>query len=252
MNLKLGLKLWSENKNYINEAIKLFEIGIYDYIELYVVPNSYKKHINIWSDLKTPFIIHAPHFKHELNLAKKEYEKRNLELIKETQQFANKLDADKIIVHPGINGDIKETSRQIKMINDSRILIENMPHFSLIPDLNCNGAFIKEIKYILNYNKVGFCLDIGHGIYAANAQKINPLDYLKKLIQLKPKMYHLTDGDYNGRYDFHLHFKKGNFPTRDIVDMLPADALITVETKKDDQDNLDDFVRDIKILKSLI
>ncbi len=251
MNLKLGLKLWSKNKNYTNEAVKLFKDSIYDYIELYTVPGSYKKYINIWSDLKIPFIIHAPYFKHRLNLAKKEYGKKNLQLIKEAQQFADKLNTDKIIVHPGIGGDIKETSRQIKIISDSRIIIENMPYFALVQGLICNGAVIDEIKYILTHNKIGFCLDIGHAICSANAQKIKPEDYLKKLIQLRPIMYHLTDGDHAGKYDRHDHLGKGNFPLKDILNMLPANAQVTIETKKDSIEDLNDFVKDVAILKKL-
>ena len=38
---KLGLKLWSINTDvYYEEAKKLYEKKLFDYIELYVVPNS--------------------------------------------------------------------------------------------------------------------------------------------------------------------------------------------------------------------
>lgn len=41
--MKIGLKLWSINTDMINKAIKLYEQNYFDYIELYVVPDSYDK-----------------------------------------------------------------------------------------------------------------------------------------------------------------------------------------------------------------
>ncbi|OGD63337.1 hypothetical protein A2160_02530 [Candidatus Beckwithbacteria bacterium RBG_13_42_9] len=250
---RLGLKLWSTNEYYKAEALRLFKKGVCDYIELYAVPNSYLRYINIWSKLEIPFVIHAPHFLGGgLNLAKKECKRKNLKLIKEAQQFADKLKADKIIVHPGIDGDIKETTRQLQFINDSRILIENLPYYSIKNNLMCNGATIEELNWIFNNCPVGFCLDIGHAIYAANAQKVNPLNYLKQLIQLKPNIYHLVDGNYSGVHDRHDHFGKGSFPLEDIIALLPSDAMITIETKKDSPHNLNGFIEDIKLLKSYL
>jgi hypothetical protein len=47
----IGLKLWSTNENYIEEAKRLFDNGIYQYIELYVIPNSFEK-IDLWKDTR--------------------------------------------------------------------------------------------------------------------------------------------------------------------------------------------------------
>ena len=70
--MKLGLKLWSINTDfYLKEAVKLYEKGIYDYIELYVVPESLDT-LSEWKKLKIPFIIHHSHFAQGFNLAKAE------------------------------------------------------------------------------------------------------------------------------------------------------------------------------------
>ena len=45
---RYGLKLWSINKNYINAAKSLYEKNIYDYIELYAVPNSFDEYAALW------------------------------------------------------------------------------------------------------------------------------------------------------------------------------------------------------------
>ena len=93
MKYKLGLKLWSINTDaYYNEAIRLYEQGVYDYIELYVVPNTLET-LPQWKKLKIPFIIHNAHFMQHFNLAKKEQEIFNRDIYLQTKQFADELDA---------------------------------------------------------------------------------------------------------------------------------------------------------------
>ena len=61
MAYRLGLKLWSVNTDYYyEEAKRLYSEGVFDYIELYVVPNTLDT-LPRWKELEIPFIIHAPH-----------------------------------------------------------------------------------------------------------------------------------------------------------------------------------------------
>ena len=248
---KFGLKLWSINDNYIKEAIRLHEQGIYDYIELYAIPETYSSHINLWKALGIPFVIHAPHFSDGLNLAKKESRDNNLRLISETRKFADALKADKIIVHPGIAGKIEETIRQLKEINDPRFLIENKPYYALNNGLICNGASFKEIKAILKNAGTGFCLDIGHAFCAARGLNEEPMDFLEKFLRLTPEMFHLTDGDYSSKHDRHDHFGRGNYDLKSIVEIIPGEAMVTIETVKDSKNNLNDFKQDVKFIRKL-
>ena len=69
---KIGLKLWNTNTDfYLSEAQKLFEKKVFDYIELYIVPNNLDK-LDKWKKLNIPFDIHAPHYAHGMNLSKKD------------------------------------------------------------------------------------------------------------------------------------------------------------------------------------
>ncbi len=248
---KFGLKLWSTNRNYLVEAKKLYDKKIFDYIELYVIPGSCDGYLKLWKDLEIPYVLHAPHFRDGVNLAKKERENDNKKLIGEAQRFADKLGADKIIVHPGIDGDINETARQLKNICDNRILVENKPYHAIGSDLICNGTTPEEIKLVMNEAKVGFCLDIGHAICSAKAHGEEYLSYLREFIALKPAIYHLTDGDVNQFRDEHRHIGQGNYDMGAILKMIPAEAMITIETNKDSNDNLSDFKKDIEVLKVL-
>lgn len=248
---KLGLKLWSINDNYVEKAKRLYDNGNYDYIELFSVPDSFNDYIYLWKSLNIPFLIHAPHFMHGVNFAKEECFEQNIKRAREAQNFADELNAEYIIFHPGIAGKTEETVRQLNIISDSRSLIENKPYFTVLGDgYICNGNSPEEIKYIIDNAKVGFCLDIGHCFCSANAKNIKPYDYLKEFLELNPKMFHLTDNDFLSSIDKHWHFGEGNFDVKKILKHLTLKSKITLETRKNSKENLDDFVEDVKVIKN--
>ncbi|EKE02079.1 MAG: AP endonuclease [uncultured bacterium] len=247
-----GLKLWSINENYVEQAKKLYDNGVYDYIELYSVPNSYNRFAKIWKSLEIPYIIHAPHFMSGLKLSKREFFENNMILAEEAKRYADLLNAKFIIFHPGIDGDIDESIHQLNKIDDNRILVENKPYYAVKEKLVCNGNSPEEIKHIMENTGVGFCLDIGHAICAANTRKIEPMNYIKDFLKLNPNMYHLTDGQYESEKDRHDHFGKGNYDIKSILGIIPEPATITIETYKDYQDSLDDFKEDIMFLRNCL
>lgn len=257
--MKLGLKLWSINTDfYLYEAIKLFECNIYDYIELYVVPKSneeLKKWNIVQKNHNIPFIIHCPHFAHGFNLAKSEKKESNLKIYKEVKQFADELNSNYIIFHGGIDGKIEETAKQLASFKESRALIENKPYKALPNKMNgdfCRGYNIEEIKHVIEIANCGFCLDFGHAICSANSQQKNIYDYCKEFMKLSPKMFHLTDcQDITSVYDSHPHLGTGQLDIEKIKQILPKDAIITLETVKNSKENLDDFIEDVKWLKNL-
>ena len=247
---KYGLKLWSTNLNYLNAAVQLYARGVYDFIELFVVPGTKLEFCSAWEVLRIPYIIHAPHYDKGVNLSRHDQLVTNMDHVRETIAFADALAADTIIFHPGIEGDICETVKQLKQIADSRIVIENKPHFGRNNEI-CIGSTPDEIRFIMDNTKVGFCMDIGHAICAANAKQIPPMDMLQDLLVLSPRIFHLTDGLRDSLYDRHDHFGKGDYDIPTLLGLLPANAIITVETDKDDCTRLNDFERDIMFLKSL-
>lgn len=252
---KLGLKLWSINTDsYFEEAKRLYKMNIYDYIELYIVPNSLKT-LNKWKELTIPFIIHCPHFAHGFNLAKVEKIKSNFAIYKEVKQFADELDAEYIIFHGGIDGNIKETAKQLANLNEPRALIENKPMIALPNKMGgefCRGYNIEEIKLVKETANCGFCLDFGHAICAANSIKKNCYSYINDFMELNPTMFHLTDNeDMTSVYDSHPHLGTGQLDLNKIKQFLPINAIITLETVKNSKDNIDDFIEDTKWLKNL-
>jgi len=248
--ISIGLKLWSINDYYIEDAQRLYQNGLYQYIELYSVPNSYSQFIECWAHLNIPYIIHAPHSNSGLNLSKYTYCEQNLAYAKEAFAFADRLHAPIVIFHPGIDGDISETVRQLKEISDSRIVIENKPYYTMDAKMICNGYSPEQIAYVMKETGVGFCLDIGHAIFVANALKTKPIEFLDRFLELKPTMYHLSDGDFTGVTDQHLHYGQGTFPITQILKHLPKPFQLTIETNKDYRDRLCDFEEDARSLLS--
>lgn len=252
--MKLGLKLWSKNTDfYFEEAKKLFQEGWFDYIELYVVPetlSSLEKWKILKNDFDIPFTLHAPHFIHGVNLANPLNETLNLEVFKEVAQFIEELEAEYVVVHSGIEGDIDETIRQLKIIKPKKMLIENKPFVAPLRDNRiCRGAIIEEISKVIDDTGCGFCLDIGHAICTANSLQLEPYGFLEKFNELKPTCYHLSDNFVDRELDKHLHFGQGNYDLRRIFDIINLDKNIAIEANKNSKENLDDFIEDVKCLK---
>lgn len=247
--IKIGLKLWSTNTSFHTEILELYEKGYFSYIELFAVPESKKIVREFWKKIDIPYIIHAAHSMTGLNFSKKEMLNRNFVLADEAKYFADELKADKIIFHPGIDGELEETIHQINLIKDSRFLIENKPALGLNAE-KCIGSSIHEIQTIINECGCRFCLDFGHAIAAANTYKIEPLQYCKDFMYLKPVIFHLTDGDYTSEKDHHFHYGLGTFPLTEIFELIPDSSFVTNEAKRDSQDSLKEIIRDTEYSKS--
>jgi sugar phosphate isomerase/epimerase len=252
MMKKLGLKVFSINRQYCDVAAQLYRKGVYDYIELYTVPQSFDDMISIWKNLNIPYVVHAPHFKHGMNLARKDHEAINRKLYEEAARFADALNAKYIIFHPGIGGDIQETGRQIKKFLDKRIIIENKPYHA-VSDKNtiCNGYLPADIDLVMREGGCGFCFDVGHCFCAANALGKQLFDFFDEFLRLKPVMVHVSDNDAATTVDGHRHFGGGSYNMAKVWEKLPSDIMVTIETDKDSQDSLDDFVKDVVYLKDL-
>jgi deoxyribonuclease IV len=251
---KIGLKLWSTNEQYVHEAIRLYEHGFCDYIELFAVPKSFEHYVGLWAAVKKKtnimMIIHAAHLREGVNLAQSPCFENNMVLAREALAFADELGALSVIFHPGTNGQWQETCRQISHIHDARIAIENKPYF-VSPELICNGATYEEVKSIIDATRASFCCDIGHAVCAANALHQDPREYVKRFLSLQPRMFHLADGDWCGVYDQHDHLGHGSFKLNELLRLLPENSMITLEPAHDSDHSLVDFESDAAYVRML-
>ncbi len=256
MQFKIGLKLWSSNAEiFRKEAVRLYNEGVYDFIELMVIPDTLDT-LDKWAELNIPYILHNPHYSQGFDFSNIEKREYNRKIYENTKRFADRLNADKIVFHGGIGGDINETVIQLRELREPRALIENKPlvvRGDKFVGMHCIGARIEEIKFIMDSTGCGFCLDFGHAICAANALGVDYNEFLDELIELEPDMYHLTDlDDITSIYDSHTHLNHGVLDIVNMISKTDNGKCITFETEKSYNDNLSDFEQEIKWLKGNI
>jgi len=248
-NIKYGLKLWSHNEKYLVPAEELFRKGIYDYIELYIVPGTYENFISKWRGLDIPFVIHCTHSEHGFNLAESDKVQNNLKMFSEVKAFCDQLNAQFIIFHPGVEGTIESTINQVKRINDERLLVENKPYISMVGQL-CQGSLYEELAIIIESCKIGFCLDVAHAINTAFHLKVDCYKYLEKLVSLSPRVIHISDEKMGVRHDNHLSIGEGDFDFKTIAKIISSSnaSHLTLETSKKSE-QLSCFVKNLEAVK---
>lgn len=252
----IGIKIWSTNDFYIDLLKGMYANKVFDYIELFVEPGSLE-YIDKWKALDIPFIIHAPHSYAGLNFSQKEMRKGNQLLVDEVCKYFECLLPRYVIYHPGINGEISET---IKQINDMSSIYKSLFDISIIENKpavgikseECVGSTVNEIKKIITETSLGFCYDIGHSFCAASSNQVDRWTQMMQFISLGPVMYHLSDGITTSEVDKHLNYGFGDYDLKKIIEMIPDESIISIETNKKSKENLEDFVSDVNFLRSMI
>lgn len=247
MNINLGLKLWSTNKDIIENAKKLIIGDIFQYIELTPIPDT---SLEPFLDLSIPYIIHITTENNGLNISDSSKIQLNLKLINECICWADKLKAKYLILHPGY-GSIENALDFLDNIGDKRILIENMPKVG-INDEKMIGYNPNQIKELIGH-KFSFCLDLNHAIKAAASLDIHYKDLIEDFLGLKPKLFHIADGIANYEKDEHLNFGQGNYDIELIMDLVKKYSenkiCITLETPRK---SFDDDKKNAEIIRKII
>ncbi len=248
--INLGLKLGSRDTRYTDELLRYYNEGVFQYIELFALSGRYDETVSYWKQFDIPFGIHAPHSAAGLNLASSTDREANKPKIAEAVRFADALRAEYIIFHSGTNGQTDEVVRQLSPFADGRFLIENKPVRGL-DGSSCVGSTYDDLKLIIDRigKGCGFCLDFGHAICAARTLGKDPMAFIGELTGLRPRVYHLTDGDYQSELDSHLHYGAGSFPLKDLLALVPDGGMVTNEAKRSDNKGLREFFKDAEMLK---
>lgn len=250
--MKLGLKLYSTEVELIPEAQKLRMQDLFDFLELYVVPNSYSNTISNWKHFDVSFIIHAPHTAHGVNLANFELRKSNMEIYQEVKHFCDSLNSKYIIAHGGSDGTLEEVIYQLGMIEDDRIRLENKPMKGLNGEI-CRGCSPEEFRKIYECGVLkGTVLDFGHAIYYSAACGLDYHRVIKEFIKYSPSVFHLSDGIYSSHTDIHLNFGKGEFNMRELISFIPQDAMLSIETPRNSKGRFQEFVEDVRSLQEVL
>jgi deoxyribonuclease-4 len=249
MKIKIGLKLWSTNSNLLEEAKELIVNDIFQYIELMPIP---KTEILPFLDQlsNVPYIIHITTEKHGVNISDKNKEEYNLKTIDNCISWADKLNVKYLVLHPGF-GSANDTIEFLNSINDKRILIENMPKVGLNGE-KMIGYTPEQIENLVG-NKFGLCLDLNHAIKAAVSLKRPYREFIEEFLELKPKMFHISDGRLNIEKDEHLNIGEGDYDFEFLMGCAKINnqTYITLETPRLNQETLEEDVMNITALKKM-
>lgn len=248
--MRYGLKIRSTTQNLFAGAADLVHQGVFDFIELALIPGfSQAKIVKSLSGL--PMTFHAPHERHGVNLAIETL--LNEKFIAPTLILANKVAAQRIIFHPGIHGTLEMLRNNLGAIHDPRMLIENMPYRCLeeLGGGTCMGATFKELE-ILKKNGYTFCLDFGHAFKSALSQEKDPYDFIRELFSLDPVHFHLCDVGSGIEYDEHRNLGEGELNIKWIKKMLEKikDPWLVFETPKEGK-GLENDVRNLEYFKNV-
>lgn len=237
--IKFGLKLWSINTDLIEEAEEILKEENFNYIELTFIPGS---DIKPFLDRKVEYILHLPTGRHGVNIGDFKKIEENLKIIREGLEWADKLNARYAILHPGY-GELKDVETFLGNIDDDRILLENMPVYGLDYE-DMVGSSKKELNQLMD-EKFGFCFDLNHAVKAAISLNKNYKEYIKDLLKLNPKMFHVADGKLDYERDEHLDIGEGEYDWNFLLDIIKRcnSKYVTLETPRE---NLEDDIKNLK------
>lgn len=252
---QFGLKLGIGEVPLIPAAQRLWKEGRYDFLELYVPIGAKPLDAENWTWYDGILVLHAPHAAGGFNFAQAGMRESNLRCLETLERLRQRMSPAMMVFHPGLDGDIGEMFRQIDMVRvefpglHRVMLMENKPHFGLRGEI-CLGASASEMHEILDATGCGFCLDVRHAVaYAAWAER-DWRDALGELAALEPRLWHVADGALADRVDSHNHIGEGNLPWREIAAFWNEKTLVTVECEKSPAMRLNDFLTDLRHLRT--
>lgn len=216
--IKYGLKLWSCNKQWFNQAIALFESGKIDFIELYIVPelnfSADSERFKFFKDIAVfkgiPVSIHSPHHAHKFNVF--QLDAAEIKLFREqvigTADFLN---SRFIVLHAGVGRSRRIFKENTAKLYDRRLLIENMSRVGLGGKIDF-GYSLDELRFIKDDCGFNICFDFVHAVKTALSEKRSHKDFIKKLVaELKPAYFHICGTKFDKLEDEHLNLFDGDF-----------------------------------------
>ena len=203
--MKFGIKVYKYTKE-----LEEFE-NLADFIEVMAIE---KGDYSFFKNLKIPVIIHSQHQIFGVNNADPVKREKNLSSINFARKLADMTGAKKIILHPGqVNNENcseKEAVDFIKILDDKRIIIENLParggSLCTIPE---------ETERFMKLTEKGLCFDINHAIETCIYLKKDYLQMIKEFLMLKPKHYHIGGQKLDG--SSHLNFSESEVDLKKII-----------------------------------
>ena len=247
--IKYGLKLWSKNKEWFPKAISLYNEGIIDFIEFFIVPNTLRE-VEILKEV--PIVIHAPHFTFGFNISNLTEDSLSIfkEQVIKTADFFN---SEYIIVHAGVGKEQEVFQENVAKLQDKRILIENMPRRGFVAsdgDL-CFGSTVDDLEFIKKECGLDICFDFSHACSSAFSQGLDYKEYISTLLEkLNPFYFHISGNEKETEQDKHMNLYESAIDIKWMKEKIKdKDIFLVVETPK--KDGLKNDQKNIMYLRNL-
>lgn len=181
-------------------------------------------------------VLHCEHQGFGVNIADSSILEKNILSIEFAKELANKINAKKIIIHPGhFENEFCSVENSINFLNefcDERFIVENMPEIGGKLKKIRIGSSPEELKHILNKTKVGFCFDINHAIEYSITNNLDYWEIISEFEKLKPTHYHLG-GEKIPECRSHISFCDSNLNLKKVFELISKNAEITLEVGMD-------------------
>ena len=246
--MKIGLKIWDEKD--LDKITPL--LNKIDFLEVMAIEG---KDYSFLKKVKLPITVHCMHCNFGVNFSNAMNFVKNRNALRYAISLADKYNAKFIIVHPGFKEKgfcaVNNISHFLSNFNDERILVENMP---FIDDERSEffGYSLGELSKIIEYSNKNFCLDFGHAGITAKLRDENVGEFIKDLMKLKPKYFHICGVKFGKKTNLlegmenHTSLFKGDLPIKEIKKLIPKNAWVLLETWH----NLAEHEKDIEFLRS--
>jgi endonuclease IV len=201
----LGLKLWSTDAGLIPEVTRVFGEGLFDYIELLIVPGTDPAPFR---DAGLPTVIHVTSERFGVNIADPAARDLSRALLASSLEWADLLGSEFLILHPG-HGRPEDAGEFLDRVDDRRLLIENMPKTGMAGErmVGYDPAQVSALRR----GRFGFCLDLNHAIKASISLKKDYRALVREFLALGPSVFHIADGSLGSDRDEHLPLGAGEY-----------------------------------------
>lgn len=251
--IKYGIKLWSTNKDWFDEAASYYYEKKIDFVEISIIPDGFLlENLSAFKNIVNT--IHSPHYEHNFNILQLS-EKNRIMFKDKAIGAADYLNSKYIIMHAGVGNGKEAFKKNIEKIYDKRIIVENKPKI-VLNGIECFGHSFEQLEYINKECGFNLCLDFNHAIVSAFSQKINYKLFLDKIIKaFKPSYFHICDGFSAEETEEHLNLGEGDFDLKFIKNKLEAlsdekEIFLVFETPKING-NLQNDLKNIEYFKRL-
>ncbi|MCB9805866.1 hypothetical protein H6775_01760 [Candidatus Nomurabacteria bacterium] len=248
--IKYGLKIWSNNTDWFNEALELYKNKDIDFIEVYHNPNIELDFESLKVFQNVPTTIHACHDDgfHIFKITETE-----INIWNETLKLADFLKSKYIILHTGIGHTIETFKQELEKIDNDRILLENMSSLDLLHNEMSfhNLESLREIRAMKE-----MCFDFEKAFKSSVYEKKDYEQFITECLEeFKPFYFHISGGKKSNPVNEHLDVWEADFDVKWTKSKLEetfkdGECFIAFEVPKKDG-NLENDLKNIDYFKNL-